>query len=88
MINQNTQKCQFCFSGHGFDNNGCCEFAPTSHHFLINGKYDNVLSFDQAGTPTGCADVVSEGGIPNEHGTWLCEKKKKLRFFVFWNGSP
>ena len=57
-------------TGHGSDNNNCAEFCVTSHHFQINDN-DNERVFDNAGTATGCADRVSEGSEPNEHGTWL-----------------
>jgi len=58
-------------TGHGSDNNNCAEFCVTSHHFIINEKHKNTRIFDTAGTATGCADKVSEGSEPNEHGTWL-----------------
>lgn len=58
-------------TGHGSDNNNCAEFCVTSHHFIINGKFENTRIFDSAGTATGCADRVSDGSEPNEHGTWL-----------------
>ncbi|XP_072109517.1 uncharacterized protein [Mobula birostris] len=58
-------------TGHGSDENGCGEFCVTSHHFVINAVFNNSRTFDNAGTSLGCADKVSEGVIPNEHGTWL-----------------
>ncbi|XP_032898127.1 uncharacterized protein LOC116986660 [Amblyraja radiata] len=58
-------------TGHGSDENGCGEFCVTSHHFVINGIFNNSRIFDKAGTSLGCADRVSEGVVPNEHGTWL-----------------
>ncbi|XP_051872729.1 uncharacterized protein si:dkey-256h2.1 [Pristis pectinata] len=58
-------------TGHGSDENGCGEFCVTSHHFVINGIFNNSRIFDNAGTSFGCADKVSEGVVPNEHGTWL-----------------
>ncbi|XP_013395594.1 uncharacterized protein LOC106162737 [Lingula anatina] len=57
-------------TGHGSDENGCGEFCPTSHHFVVNGKTYS-RTFDTAGTPLGCADRVPQGVTPNEHGTWL-----------------
>lgn len=57
-------------TGHGSDNNGCAEFCVTSHHFIVNGRA-NVKVFKNAATAMGCAQRVSEGAIPNEHGTWL-----------------
>ncbi|XP_017541676.1 uncharacterized protein si:dkey-256h2.1 [Pygocentrus nattereri] len=58
-------------TGHGSDDNGCCEFCVTSHYFLVNGLYNNSRVFDSAGSALGCALRVGEGGVPNEHGTWL-----------------
>ncbi|XP_071388895.1 uncharacterized protein [Centroberyx affinis] len=58
-------------TGHGSDENGCGEFCVTSHHFLINGVFNNTRIFDSAGTALGCAMRVKEGAVPNEHGTWL-----------------
>ena len=57
-------------SGHGSDNNGCAEFCVTSHHFIVNG-HSNDRVFKNAATAMGCANRVSEGAVPNEHGTWL-----------------
>lgn len=57
-------------TGHGSDNNGCAEFCVTSHHFIVNG-HENVNVFKNAATAMGCANRVSDGGVPNEHGTWL-----------------
>ena len=57
-------------TGHGSDDNQCGEFCPTSHVFLVNGKVYN-RTFEDAGTPLGCAETVPGGSIPNEHGTWL-----------------
>ena len=58
-------------TGHGSDNNNCAEFCITSHHFVINNVHKNTRVFDTAGTATGCADQVSDGSEPNEHGTWM-----------------
>ena len=55
---------------HGSDNNGCAEFCVTSHHFIVNG-HSNVKVFKNAVTAMGCANRVSDGAVPNEHGTWL-----------------
>jgi hypothetical protein len=51
-------------SGHGD-----CEFAPTSHHYEINGETFSV-EFFHAGTMWGCVEEVKNGVEPNEHGTW------------------
>lgn len=58
-------------TAHGYDENFCGEFCVTSHHFLINRSVNNTLVFESAGSPLGCAMRVSEGAVPNEHGTWL-----------------
>ncbi|KAF7661228.1 hypothetical protein LDENG_00266700 [Lucifuga dentata] len=58
-------------TGHGSDENGCGEFCVTSHHFLLNAVFNNTQIFDSAGSALGCATRVSEGAVPNEHGTWL-----------------
>jgi len=51
-------------SGHGD-----CEFAPTSHHWDVNGETFSV-EFFRAGTMWGCVEEVANGVEPNEHGTW------------------
>ena len=35
-------------TGHGSDEHGCGEFCVTSHHFVVNGKWNNV-TFDNPG---------------------------------------
>ena len=67
----NKVKIYAVITGHGSDNNNCAEFCVTSHHFLVNNRHKNTRIFDTAGTATGCADRVSDGSEPNEHGTWL-----------------
>lgn len=37
-------------TGHGSDENGCGEFCVTSHHFLVNGVFNNTRIFDSAGS--------------------------------------
>ena len=58
-------------TGHGSDENNCAEFCITSHYFIVNGVHKNSRIFDTAGTGNGCADQVSQGTEPNEHGTWM-----------------
>lgn len=41
-----------------------------SHHFTINGQ-QFFVDLTEAGSEWGCAAKVSQGGLPNEHGTWL-----------------
>lgn len=64
-------KLEAVITGHGSDNNNCGEFCITSHHFVLNGQYEYVQTFSNAGTPLGCARRVLDGVEPNEHGTWL-----------------
>ncbi len=57
-------------SGHGQVSPGtCAEFCPTEHHFYVNGT-DNVQVLDNAGTDSGCMDMVEQGVVPNQYGTW------------------
>jgi len=59
-------------TGHGYDlvNKQCAEFCVTSHHFSINGASNHTVTYQDAGTPEGCANHVADGVEPNEHGTW------------------
>jgi len=57
-------------SGHGMAMPGnCAEFCNTSHGFSVNGN-ENIISFTQAGTNQGCMDMIEQGTIPNQYGTW------------------
>jgi len=53
-----------------------CEFEPTSHHFVVNGRDFNTSApefrdrYMEAGSPLGCAEKTNRGAVPNEHGTW------------------
>ncbi len=64
-------------TGHGSDNNGCCEFADTQHVFTITPPasvgqpVNHTLAFDIAGTPYGTLPFVPLGAVPGEHGTWI-----------------
>jgi hypothetical protein len=58
-------------TGHGSDENFCCEFCVSSHHFVINNQTEFVDTFSEAGTAFGCTYHVPRGALPNEHGTWL-----------------
>ena len=42
-------------TGHGSDEHGCGEFCVTSHHFVVNNKWNNV-SFDN---PSKLSSVTS-----------------------------
>jgi hypothetical protein len=61
---------QAIISTHGYDSYGCCEFLPTRHIFTVNGDA-YTISFDEAGTEFGCADMAKYGSEPNEYGTWV-----------------
>jgi hypothetical protein len=57
-------------SGHGMaDPGNCAEFCDTSHTFSVNG-HANVTSFPDAGTASHCMDLVADGTVPNQYGTW------------------
>jgi len=57
-------------SGHGMAMPGnCAEFCNTTHSFWVN-ENENTISFAQAGTSQGCMDMIEEGTIPNQYGTW------------------
>lgn len=57
-------------SGHGQVGDAvCAEFCETDHVFTVNG-HDNTIKLDNAGTLEGCMDMVDQGVIPNQYGTW------------------
>ncbi|XP_002126251.4 uncharacterized protein LOC100179023 [Ciona intestinalis] len=58
-------------TGHGSDDHNCAEFCVTTHLFSVNNNSAHSTTFNNAGTPLGCAERVPEGVVPNEHGTWL-----------------
>lgn len=47
----------------------CAEFCNHEHLFGINGAIKRQ-NFPEATTASGCSDRVSEGVVPNQHGTW------------------
>lgn len=58
-------------TGHGADTEGCSEFCPSRHEFVVNGTEPLVTDFADAGTANGCRDRVRTGGVvPNQAGTW------------------
>jgi hypothetical protein len=58
-------------SGHGAASPGnCAEFCVTTHHFLVNGATDNVVTLSDAGSEDGCETKVGQGVVPNQYGTW------------------
>lgn len=58
-------------TGHGWGSElaNCAEFCNHTHHFTVNGK-EFVREHPTAGHPTGCADQVGIGTVPNQFGTW------------------
>ncbi len=56
-------------TGHGSDEEQCAEFCDHRHHFAVNGA-KHVVMFPDVQTLDGCRDRVSEGVVPNQHGTW------------------
>jgi len=65
-------KLNVLLTGHGWgaDRANCAEFCDHTHWFSINGMQDFVKSSPSAGTDQGCLKQVSEGVVPNQHGTW------------------
>lgn len=57
-------------TGHGAESGQCAEFCNHTHHFALNGSTPNSVRFPDAQTAQGCADLVGEGVVPNQHGTW------------------
>ncbi|MGV3624496.1 MAG: peptide-N-glycosidase F-related protein [Archangium sp.] len=47
----------------------CAEFCDHEHLFTVNGVMHRQ-SFPEAQTLNTCADRVTEGVVPNQHGTW------------------
>lgn len=56
-------------TGHGADTSQCAEFCNHGHHFVFNGN-DHLVDFPEARSPSGCAERVDQGVVPNQHGTW------------------
>lgn len=57
-------------TGHGAETSQCAEFCNHSHYFTVNSGMERALRFPMAQTLDGCRDRVSEGVVPNQHGTW------------------
>jgi len=70
-------------TGHGFGQTAqnCAEFCGSTHEFTLKsgdssaeqvGEGKLRISFDNAGTETGCSDLVRDLGVtPNQYGTWF-----------------
>ncbi|NLH49266.1 MAG: hypothetical protein GX444_11780 [Myxococcales bacterium] len=57
-------------TGHGgVEPGNCAEFCNTEHHFVVNDT-DNLREFPEAGNSNGCMELVDEGTVPNQYGTW------------------
>lgn len=59
-------------TGHGFgaEASNCAEFCNHTHHFSLDGDPAIVLTHERAGRPRGCLDMLDEGVVPNQFGTW------------------
>lgn len=57
-------------TGHGSETDQCAEFCNHTHHFTLNAGKRNSLTFPGAKSSDGCRKMVSEGVVPNQHGTW------------------
>jgi hypothetical protein len=58
-------------SGHGMESPGnCAEFCNTDHHFYVNGV-DHLVDFPYISEETRCQEMVGEGTVPNQYGTWF-----------------
>jgi hypothetical protein len=55
--------------GNGSEAANCAEFCPFESVFYVNGTPFKTL-FDNAGTSLGCYDLVAEGVVPNQYGSW------------------
>ena len=59
-------------SQHGSDGENCGEFCDIQHWFVVNENLAGTIvrDFPEAATTYGCMDVVDQGTIPNQYGTW------------------
>ena len=55
--------------GNGSEQENCAEFCKFESIFNVNGT-DFEIDFDNAGTDRGCFDLVNEGVVPNQSGSW------------------
>ncbi len=56
-------------TGHGSETSQCAEFCNHGHHLRLNNN-DHVIDFPEARSADGCNDMVDQGVVPNQHGTW------------------
>jgi len=61
-------------TGHGWgvDEANCAEFCNHVHHFSVNGRESPLLVKDHAvaSSAQGCQELVRDGVVPNQFGTW------------------
>ncbi|HPA56809.1 MAG TPA: peptide-N-glycosidase F-related protein, partial [bacterium] len=55
--------------GNGSEQENCAEFCKFESVFKVNGT-SFITDFSNAGTSRGCFDLVSEGTVPNQYGSW------------------
>lgn len=55
--------------GNGSEQANCAEFCKFESVFYVNGTPFEI-DFDNAGTSRGCFDLVKEGTVPNQYGSW------------------
>ncbi len=55
--------------GNGSEAENCAEFCKFESIFYVNGQ-PFATRFDNAGTLEGCLNLVSEGVVPNQFGSW------------------
>ena len=55
--------------GNGSEQANCAEFCKFESIFSVNGT-DFEIDFNNAGTDRGCFDLVNEGVVPNQSGSW------------------
>jgi hypothetical protein len=56
-------------TGHGMNDGNCAEFCDQEHAYTVGGG-EWVQEFDDPGIDDGCAQMVGEGVVPNQAGTW------------------
>ena len=56
-------------TGHGMETGNCAEFCYHEHHYTV-GSNTFSQEFTEPGIDDGCAQMVSDGVVPNQGGTW------------------
>lgn len=56
-------------TGHGMDTYNCAEFCDHEHTFTVNGQA-HAYELTDPGIDDGCAQMVPQGTVPNQAGTW------------------